>query len=379
MALAGYLGLVSYDLSTYCATDPPPMPVIGTGDWIAAFTLSDPVAHLAAIQKFQDMLGNFFWPTFCQCNSVATPAPPPLPSPPPDLPTVGPTVLPTAPVAGPCWDKSAHCTWLDSSAFPYPNLSQQLIPTSGPSIVVDCSAGGFGTVTMYPVPGDVIGGTSHVTFPGPLGGGGVFALYANPAGTYSAWQRLAESNAQNTTFTVNLTVGQNDPYWAIVATPLNQGNTAHADIEILLDCTAGNPPLQNPCCPPDESQQALLQSILSLVQGLYENQATPLHSYSQGTVHTGLTGSGSIVVAGTTIAIEVQITTFPPSIGQAVGNPTYYFDVGWITPLAAGNPYSPQRIVYQQQLFIPNPLTDEIAYTLEKGVVANIVELSRGP
>jgi len=101
IALAGVLGVMNFELNTYCTTDPPAMPVFTAQDYVDALNTFDTVANIAAINKFRDALGNLFWPTFCKCDSVATPAPPSLPAPPSNLPVVNPPQLTPAPPTTP--------------------------------------------------------------------------------------------------------------------------------------------------------------------------------------------------------------------------------------------------------------------------------------
>lgn len=63
-AAAGYLGLVGFELSTFCNTDPPAAPTISGGDWAALLSVSDPVSHLAAVSKFQNLFAANLWCTF---------------------------------------------------------------------------------------------------------------------------------------------------------------------------------------------------------------------------------------------------------------------------------------------------------------------------
>ena len=60
--------------------------------------------------------------------------------------------------------------------------------------------------------------------------------------------------------------------------------------------------------------------------------------YAAGVAYTGLSGSGSQALTSTCIAIRIDVTTIPTIIGVDSGEPDYYFDMGFISPLTNEGP-----------------------------------------
>lgn len=381
MAAAGYIGALGYELSTFCTTDPPAMPTITAGDWAALLTVSDPVAHLAAVSKFEDLFGNVFWPTFCECTSTTTPAPPALPSPPTGLPTVNPTSLPTAPQSGHCWDKVANSTF---SLIPstYTDISSAFINTGTPKAVT-APSGYSGANVAYPTPNALNGGYTYSMKAAAVGGyvtnasmifwdsTGVMTSVTSLYATHDVLISHAESGVSP------------GGYWAIYAAGGQTGVPTPTTItgELWFDCT-GSPSgsVQTPCCPPDPSLQALLENLTALVTSIYQSLPTPLSSYASGTVHAGLSGNGTVTLATQALAVRVDITTDAPALGAAAGDPVYLYDRGYIVPVINSAPVRQlTRVAYNPQMFLLPALTEQVGYSFAPGVVATITELTAGP
>lgn len=98
-------------------------------------------------------------------------------------------------------------------------------------------------------------------------------------------------------------------------------------------------------------------------------------SLASGTVHASLTGTGEISITST-YAIGVVLDTVPAYIGQAADDPAFYFDTGWITPLAGARANGEYRISRPSSIIILPPLTTAIGYAFASGVVASITEFA---
>jgi hypothetical protein len=124
-----------------------------------------------------------------------------------------------------------------------------------------------------------------------------------------------------------------------------------------------------------QAQLDVIQQLLTLIQ----RQAVPF-AYVSKTVHSGLSGAGSISVQGL-LGVKLECTTIPSSLGVAGTSPAEHFDLGWITwGTADGYPQS-VRIEHSPQLSLPARASafTSIAYDLHPGVVATITELQREP
>lgn len=378
MAVAGYLGLINYELSTYCTADPPPLPTLNSGDWAAVLTVSDPVAHFAAVQKFQDYLANMFWPIFCQCTTTTTPAAPGPPTPPADVPNYNPPQLAPGPQAGGCWTKQGEASGTNLAPSATADISASFLPVGDP---VTGLTGGTRS-NAYLLPPTATTETQTITY--TSASGLTIDIY------FGCWD-------SNKTHLAELHVWARGPATVGPQTFSFPANTAYVvmyvqntgsvtipawDISgtIQLNCT-NTPPgsIQQPCCPPDPSVQAMLQTITALVQSIYQSLPTPIGSYAESTVHAGLSGNGSFLIGTSTIAVKVSLTTIPPSVGVAAGDPQPLFGAGFITPIAAEAPLAGARILYSDQV-VPLPrITEQVGYTLPSGVVATITELTAGP
>jgi hypothetical protein len=56
------------------------------------------------------------------------------------------------------------------------------------------------------------------------------------------------------------------------------------------------------------------------------------------------------------------------------GTPTFYWDMGFITPLAFDTPLRGWRLVFERQSFQLQNVTDAISYTLLGNTVVDVVE-----
>jgi hypothetical protein len=365
------------DWQQLCSTDPPPMPSFTVQD-IAAILFSPFDDTLLPWQKLSDLVLNAAWWYGCECTTVITPPHPPLPA----IPTGAPTPTGAGPggVAGPCSDveqtASSEGMGLDNQT--YTDFSTLWLPgTPATGLVVVGSPELTTGLVMPPgVTQIVVSGQTLQSWSGSINerlGIWIWDSTKTVLQTFTIWQATSGS------FSHTFTVGAGAAYYALYWLADAPGNPlVSTQMRVVLVCSGGGG-IEAPCCPPDPSLIAQLQLIFNLVNSIYQGQPRQLHSYSQGAQHTGLTGNGSFALASSTIACLVELTTIPPAIGFEQSNPIYYFDVGWVTPLAAGFPYSPQKLTYQSQYMLFPTLTDEVAYTLLNGVHATIIELSRGP
>lgn len=377
-ALAGYLGLVAYDLSTFCNQDPPAMPTITAGDWVAALTISEPTSHLLAIQKFQDMFANLLWPEFCECSTGSTPAPPPLPTPPADLPNVQPTNLPGGPLSGPCWDLKQDFNFTESGSGAI-LLTQYFVPTAGTPRTLSTTIFGHPTAPAYPIPTGMtnLHGTCNAL---PADGFSVEIDVAYFDATGSLIGTQIWYGDHNNQRNVSITLPSTAVYWIWYCQTHTDGVQVEMITETIFNCgSATQPTLTQACCPPDPSQTAMLQELLALVRSLFQGAPAPLNSFAESTIHSGLTGSGSVATSSGTIAVKLELTTIPASLGEAAGDPIEYFDAGFFTTSAAEGAYSSHRIEHSPQLFILGDLVDALHWTLAPGVVLKITELTAGP
>lgn len=355
--------------SSFCTTDPPTLTWPSAADIL--FIASNPVdMNQPAYQHLNSVVQNALWYTLCECASTTTPAPPTPPAYPTGAPVLNPRGFGTSSTP-PCYD------------------------TYTPDIVYPSGIGGV--VSLWP--------NFHAT--------GFYALDAQQHTVVITRYLLPISGASTAPAPIRLqwhdssNVLQQQSVGILASPPYAQGVVAQAsstvllpagtkDIEVDVDtsndtvsvdhwarvqiyCGTDTPtsPLA-PCCPPDPTLEAYLRQIMQMLQTL---MGSPLyaHSYSTGTVHAGLTGNGSVTLAGPAMAVKVSITSDTTGGTVISGDPSYLWSRGFIVPIAAGNPmHGMVRLVYNPQLFVLPPLTDQVGYTLPPGVTASITEMLRG-
>jgi hypothetical protein len=94
-----------------------------------------------------------------------------------------------------------------------------------------------------------------------------------------------------------------------------------------------------------------------------------------GTLHSGLTGSGSIPVNGL-VGIRLDITSPLPS-RQLEGNPPYLWDQGWLSIMTPDGMIDERRLTRDLQIWTPRMIQEAttVGYYLHPGVTANLMEL----
>lgn len=372
---------VALETIPFCSTDPPPEPTITLDDIGAVLDIGNPLTFAAASQKLLNWFLHHYWYTVCQCSGgVSSPPPPPA-----DLPR-GYSTNPGLPSAGgtaPCW----NVTWSDT-APPSPDggvtvtrvdLNPRLIPTTTGAAVPAISSGLAGQLA-YPVPSGATQYTLTATAHDPISAGHILEVLVvwqtdTAIGIGSLVCQL--SNARPTqTVTVATTPPTATHWWALAysqdATPISY------TVEFDFFCgPAGPQDLVTVCCPPDPLVNQYLQLILQIVSNLY-NTALPAQpiSWRDGIRHSALVGSGSVALQDTTaIGVRADVTVLPVPPKILAGTPTFYWDMGFITPGALGVPHRGWRLVFEHQTFTLPRFADQVSYTLLAGTTIDLVEL----
>jgi hypothetical protein len=136
------------------------------------------------------------------------------------------------------------------------------------------------------------------------------------------------------------------------------------------------PNLEPGCCPPDPSIDARLNQIITYLQFLMNHQQTGASTgWVDGVRHVGVTGAGHLDFVGKATAVRAEVTTVPPSVSIVTGDPTFYWDLGFITPLAIDIPLRGQRLVFNPEIFAMPPQATGVSWSLTAGAVADLIEL----
>lgn len=368
-----------YQATSQCATDPPAMPSFDASDIsnLIGGVLNPNVG--TTLQKIKDALLNVLWDRFCKCdNGTVTTT---LPIPPPAGVTLN-TGGPSQPCFQGTYVGKPPFRNLTDGLFFWPDVTQQMVPTNG---LFRGYATGQGTITTYGIPAGItqLTGSRHLPVLQSCGCGtaaGMFVSWFDASNT-----KIADDNT-NSFVTVGSGCDDNfvipfrptATYWhvSVDAGVLGGCGTQIEDFRVQMQTwCGGGPGAFSSCCPPDPSVLIGIQNILNAIASL-NLQNNPLPSgWIAGERHSGLSGSGSFTLIGDAIGILVDMTTLPVGTAVVPGNPTFYWDAGFLTPIAAGSPLRGWRLVFQHESFALPRFTDSIGYTLEHGTVVNVTEL----
>ncbi len=372
---AAAIGVMTFNLSTYCTTDAPTQPTLAAQDFIDLINfITHPVEAAAAQAKLQQWVGNILWPTFCMCDSGATPGPS-VPSAPSGLPSLSPSGGPKPLPGAPCYQYNSP-TFQMVAVFGQGNKPTTL---GDPHTQAGAAPWPTGVDYIELVVTRTANGAVHDSIDI------TFRVTDDPAFTAGTSTKLFDTIPNGTT-TFNVLGGPTSigPRWGWFIDTFGDHTAATVSTDFFqytvnAYCNGQNPRAgQSACCPPDPTLQLQLDQILALVT-LIQRQAVPF-GYVPGATHTGLSGAGVLSIQGL-IGAKVDVTTMPTQIGRVGTSPQEFFDVGYITwGTADGYPQS-VRIDHDQLLSLParaSAFTD-LAYDLHAGVVVTITELVREP
>jgi hypothetical protein len=377
--LAPIIALFTYDTATICSAPPPSDPGLTATDVANAVAQFNPAISIPAQQKVRDWFLSWYWYKLCDCATIATPAAP-IPSNPGTTASKNPGIA-TAPTTQPCWDQKTIFEKFDTAA-PFADRSQPSLPFTSQVNVTPTGVGTPSTallipsgVTAFTVTWSRVAGANDRPFV-------VLSTFDNTGTGNQSFQFGSggtPGNQAGATSTFSLHAGSVS--WQIWAGTdvAHVGSALPFEISFLCSGQVGQS-IASPCCPPDPLVDQQLRQIMSMVTSIYQALSPPLTSYAESTVHSGLSGNGSVALQGTCIGVKVIITSDTSGKGQASGNPNYLFDRGFIVPIAVEGPIrAPARLTFNPQLFQIPTTTDAIGYTLTPGVTISIVELLRGP
>lgn len=366
--LGGLLQLASFHLPTFCAADPPADPGMTAADWlqILAF-INDPFAS-PAYAKLAQLAQRAAWPYLCECTSGGTYTPLPTITPPAGMPAYSPPGIVPGIQTTACASFS-HAAYV-SAWHQGNNFSLAGWPTG-------VGIGAFPTglnLTSIEFTMTTLSGSPAA---GPISVGFTWS-HNNFATTDRVDTLSVPGGTTRSTTLVKPTLSDGLLVDATVAaTPT--GTVTPQGWTLTAFCNNDQPGgTQSPCCPPDPIALGTLQQILALTT-IIQRQNAPF-AYVPGTAHTGLTGHGSISVAGI-LALAAQATTVPSQLGSELGTPPLLFDLGWLNLGTADGYEEPIFLRSQNQLVVPRAggLITTVGYSLHDGVVMTLQEMTREP
>lgn len=353
---------IKINIAAFCQVDPISW-TVPTAAELAALLAGYPEADaIAAATALAAAVDEYAWYRLCQCSAVTTPTRPVGPAAPPGLPQLNPTgiVSSKAPVCGSFdWDPTVTVyTGLDLGEIATsPNIP---IPAGATEVVLTSVWGPGDGVAYAPNNGHLVTFSAYIgTTNGIYGTGGLFGQSTVPGLTSQDTFAI-----DPTAPTMHLTVDNN------LETVPNTA-TIHGDFICSGLSTQS-------CCATDPLVLSLLQQILNAVRGLNQG-SRPITGYVESTVHSGLTLDGMVSVSSDTVAVRVSITSDTSGLRISSGDPSFYWDRGYIVPITVEAAVRVQaRLVYSPQLYVLPQLTVGIGYTLAAGVTVSITELLPG-
>jgi hypothetical protein len=366
--IGAFTGIISLHLPTFCASDPPADPGVSATDVLTLIAFGPDPGNSGASGRITQLLKRWAWPHVCQC---ATGSPTPLtpPSAPTGLPAYNPPAVALPPATTPC------------STFPH-NIAGGGLNQGTGLILAGWSANG--TSTAYPT-GLAVSSVRFtlVSTAGSPNAGNITVQFQWTHGSSPVVHDL-DQNFVMASGTTGVFVSQRQPLSdsVLIRADVAASPTGHTTLVSYLQelfCGGTQPGgTQNPCCPPDLTQTALLQAILQTVT-LIQRQAVPF-GYVPGTTHAGLSGTGTVAVSGI-LALAATMTTLPTAIGDRVGTPPRLFDAGWLSLGTSDGYEEPIFLAAQNQLLVPRSagLVTTVGYSLHSGVVLTLTELLREP
>jgi hypothetical protein len=378
LPFAIYLDAITYQTATSCGTDPPAMP---TSDQL------NPINAIGGVLNpnfetwlgyAQDLILNWLWLLYCQCDSG--PQPPAIA---PLNPPAG-TGLPSPSSQGSCYQgvfsgTPTEYTTPTTDRFNNDNLTPAPATsthTFGSGQIAHTCTVPVGTYKSVNLAGSVsfpAGSTKNLVFElNEFTSGGTFID--------SPFFSVSVSAGATVTFNQTIQVAATAGFENLECAQTNETHPATVNVTATWNCSSSPTGSASAPCVTDPAVLQLLQTMQQELVSIYQAIPAAVTSFSDGASHAGLTGSGSFALSAGVIAIRVHITSsIPPNVGIDAGDPTHYEDAGFITYEAGGDPYGPQRLVFDNQLFIAPLLADAVHYTLAPGLTVTIVEIHRGP
>lgn len=384
----GVLGVVTYDVTQLCATDPPATPTISSAEYDALLNLSPPDVFATAVGKLIDLAKIIAWYELCQCNSVATPVLPSNTLAPPS----GVTIQDYS--SSPCVSPRALVTWFPprTNADDSNNITRELFPNL--DFVRSANASTFFPGTdIAAIPSNWASLDSFTSFvSGNVPGADPYAvdLY-----TYGADKGIG--TLKNAGVVDQIATTHRDPssgstnfnhttevYFSVHArvggTTVVQGS---ANYELNIHCSGT--PVAPISCMSDPVLKAMLDQLLQCC-GAIKTQVDTLQRYGlpfayvTGGVTGGLGGTGSQAL-GRSVGLKLDVTSYPLTNKTQLGQPTYILDLGWVSVSTPDGLVDEIRLTRQHTTWLSKliPSATLVGWGLRSGVTLQITELHAEP
>lgn len=379
---APLLGVLSYEATSLCSTDPPTTTQLTSDEYAALLHLSPWDDLQSAIAKLADIATATIWYEMCKCDSVSTPSlPATVLQPPPSVSTPG-------AVNSPCFSRTIQVqptviASVSTSPIPAAGWKSTTLFPDLPTIAVPAQTG-IAAHNAVNISG--LGWTSFGVRVTKLASGAAYCASSTPSIEFDQWSATGSAGVVDVQFNYDIGSGPKVPSPQITTI-----NTAKPAFDFLLfECgttpdtfqvdfwayCGGTPGAPTTPCAADPVVLDLLGQLMQLLL-LVQRQGVPFGTIDS-TVHSGLSGNGSISVTGL-IGAVLELTTIPQWVGSESGSPDVLFEAGWTNWESFGRFTPRERISASPQLLLPSlaGVYNALHYSLSPGVVATITELRR--
>ncbi len=364
--IAPLMGVIEFDATQICSTDPPAMPTFSALEVVELFAVGGALASTATLQKWNDLCVNVLWYELCQCDAGAAPVPPALPAAPVGLPDTTQLYSGTG-VTGPCY-----------TVFNTADHSQNL---GVYQMLANPDQNGNSTMVILPAGGRDLQTAASITPHGTTHASNWHVVIrwfdaTTVISTEAAPTHPPDGNIYTDTFATAPTGAIQFSVEIVSGTVATVTDLAFVQANVFCGGPQGS--VQTACCPADQYQTAMLQQILDYVR-LLQRQLSPF-AHVSGTVHAALSGQGTLNVSGL-LGVKLDLTTIPSSYGVAVGSPPYHFNLGWLSIETPDGFVDEKRITAQLTNWLPRLMSDAtiVGYSLNPGVVGTLTEIVREP
>jgi len=379
---APLLGVLAYEATSLCSTDPPAQPTITDVEYQALLQLGPWDDLQSALIKLKDIATRLIWFDMCECDSVATPA----------LPVT--TLDPPANVTIPQYGGTGSCPQprarlgvplvTASPIPPYANVTRILFPGFPIYQSVTDAVNESQDIILIPPNWTTLLATSDLvsgTTTGSFGYAVTIQVFNSGRTTITSVPNVVVTSGtphkvqSGGPYTINHSTAR---YLSVITQHVASGIAVDGVVDYQLEIGCSGASSSGLDCCSDPSVIALLSQLMQQVN-LIQRQQVPF-AYVPGSAHSGLTGTGEITVQGLLGAL-VELTTVSTVVGEESGTPDQTFEAGWI---AWGNAdgFSAREFITNESLLSLPPLAGQytrLGYTLSVGVVATITELVREP
>lgn len=352
-------GLQIGDTTAFCAADPPSF-ALPTAAALLDFLTGSNIANYLTVNAFlQNLTKAYLWSQLCKCVDNSAPNAVVPPTDPGNLPALNPSAYVSLPTSVACLQGNV--------------LSPFTLPIN--------QGVGSNTFSLQGYPITAVRLTAQtVTSVGPGRTCGVRWQFFK--GSLTNLLTICQSMGVNQSFTQTLALpatcdtvfsGILDDPTCGAAASVGSGTTVLTwNTEFFCNQAPGAS--QVACCPPDPILDGKINAILNLAQSM-QRYNVPF-AYVPGAVHSGVSGTGTTAVSQL-LGFQLNVTARPPTNRVSGGNPSYIYDLGWVSVSDPDGMIEEKRLTRDSMLWFPRlgQLATSFNFFLRAGVTLTWTEL----